>query len=116
MCLRATHGNSLSATGRGSTINKGSLSLPEWHIKQMFSLQTSFQAVRNEKGEDDFLSSLRVNNALAKPGCEPGTGSCAGAAGWIAGMLPGYLSVCEAGSSCREGMGRKDALEALKKC
>lgn len=56
----------LSAADRGSATNKGSLSLPGWHVKQMFSLQTSFEADRNEKGGDDFLSSPGANDALAK--------------------------------------------------
>lgn len=56
----------LSAAGRGSAMNEGSVSLPGWHVKQMFSLQTSFQAAGKEKGEDDFLSSPTANDALAE--------------------------------------------------
>lgn len=56
----------LPVTDRGSAINEGSCPCLTGNVKQMFSLQTSFQAVRNEKGEEDFLSSPRANAALAK--------------------------------------------------
>lgn len=106
MFLQATHGN------RGSAINKGSVSLPDWHVGQMFSLQTSFQAVRNEKVEDDFLSPPFANESLSKL---LRSQSQAANPAWTAVLelldglqgcsLPGCLIVCEAGSSCRDGMG-----------
>lgn len=102
--LQATHGN------RGSAINEGSVSLPDWHVRQMFSLL--FQAVRSEKVEDDFLSPPGANHALAKL---LRSQSQAANPAWTAVLelldglqgcsLPGCLRVCEAGSSCRDGMG-----------
>lgn len=97
------------------------MSLLDWYVKQMFSIYTSFQAGREEKEREGkrrkekrtiFLSSLTANDALAnllRLRRQPANSALPAALEPLAGLraccLPGWLSLCEAGSSCRDAKG-----------